>query len=141
MNDKQYQKLKSAGLSDTQIYNYLKTGKVAGENIGGLQSFARTVAKPLLKVATSGIRTGQGLSDLLTGDIEGASQVTKPIDYGYFGKVSPVGGFDEQGNTNLKKFASDVVGTGLEAGSYLIGGGGAKNVASNLFKGKFMKAV
>ena len=87
---------------------------------GGFQRLVQGVAKPLLKTATNVLNFGEGVADLIKGDVQGAHDAaTKERDFGYFGQdIRPVG-VDEEGQfKNVGGFAKDVVGTGAELASY-----------------------
>ena len=87
---------------------------------GLAQSIVQGIAKPFLRTATS--------IAAIPGTLRGDKTATQPRDYGYFGKVSPVG-FDSQGKSlGVTKGTLDAFGTGADIASNIVGGGGALKI-------------
>lgn len=84
------------------------------------QGLVQGIAKPFLKTATNALNFGEGVSRLVQGDVQGANEAaTKARDFGYFGKdIRPVGVDDKGEFKDVGGFTKDVIGTGLEIGSY-----------------------
>lgn len=108
------------------------------QQAGGFQQFVQGVAKPFLRTATNVLNFGEGIADLVKGDVQGAHDAaTKERDFGYFGQdIRPIGVNDSGQFRNLGGFAKDVIGTGAEIGSYLapVGVGAAAKSARVLPK-------
>lgn len=98
---------------------------------------AQGVAKPLLKTATSGLNFIEGTAKLIGGDVQGANEAsTKARDFGFLGRdIRPVGVKEDGEFMNTGEFARDVVGTGVEIGSNLVGSGAAVGVGKATLKG------
>lgn len=127
---------------------------------GFVQSMAQGIASPFLRVASSvgGIASGlgnaaQAIGNKVTGDEENYKRNVKEgmyaldrnreRDFGYFGKVKPVAianASTEGVGETVKSFA-DTAGVGAEIGSYVVGGGGVKNVVGQGLKGAIKGAA
>lgn len=96
------------------------------EQPGFVQSLAQGVAKPFLKLAS----TGRAIIDQATDFSTTSEEIAKrEYDYGYLGKVSAL------------KNPLDSIGAGLEIGSYAIGGGGAAKTLATGLKGKVLQGA
>lgn len=108
---------------------------------GLIQSMAQDVAKPFLKTAVTGYLGLTGIKNLamagkskIFGDEEGykkyVQKITEPkvADFGYLGKVEPTKSFRES------------IGTGIELGSWAIGGGGVRKVTQEGLKQTLLQA-
>jgi len=97
---------------------------------GFLQSVAAGIVRPFARLGTNLINAGQ--------EIVGAP-TTQPFSGKFLGDVTPVGMANGGGLSvqNLK----DSVGTGLELGSYLIGGEGAGGVVETGLKGLLKQSI
>lgn len=106
---------------------------------GFFQKTLQGVAAPFLKLA----RVPAGLAESAIGAISGNEidkkrgadlLSTKPADFGPLGRVNQAG-YDENGNKlSIGNTVKEAVGTGLEMGSYFVGGeaaGGAKGLLEN----------
>lgn len=118
--------------------------------VGTGQGILRSFASPFLKTAATGIKIGKGayngaqaLGDLALGDKAGFNRniqegndamAPKPIDFGYFGKVNPLGANSSKTFLPTGGDLKETIGTGLELGSYALGGEGLVSGASNLLK-------
>lgn len=122
--------LRTKGLDDNKIQTLAEqNGYSLPEEIGGVQSFVQSVAKPFLKVASSIGSIADIAKAKDSKDIEYQSK--RPRDFGYFGQVSPI-------NTDNPL---DAIGTGLEIGSYAIGGGGTASTVVKGLKGKVIQGA
>lgn len=96
----------------------------APEQPGFLKSLAQGIAKPFLKTIAAPFAAVKAGVQLASGNKEGAAQtVNNPVDFGYLGKVTPVGGKVDTTapmGKQLGQFAKDVTGTGVEIGSWFI---------------------
>lgn len=122
---------------------------------GFFQSVAQGIAKPFLKTGLTLARGAEGVYALgkfgvqaATGNKEGAkatiananAKITQPKDFGYLGKTN-VGGYDDQGKPlSTAEQVKDALGTGLELGSYAIGGGEVPGVLGAAKQGVFQAA-
>lgn len=97
------------------------------EKVGGLQSFVQGVAKLPLKFISSARSIGDIAGANSNAEVDAAR--TKQYDYGYFGKVAGL------------QNPIESIGAGLEAGSYLVGGGGAAKTLVTGLKGKILKGA
>lgn len=108
---------------------------------GFFQSLAQGIAKPFLRTAATVVKGVAGLGGLATmgighvtknktleavgSELTKNAASTKPVSAGYFGPITPVG-VDPQGKKYKgAQYAKDVAGTGIELGSYALGGGEA----------------
>ena len=95
------------------------------------------IAKPFLKTATSGLNFLEGTSKLLSGDVKGANEsTTRERNFGILGSVRPVGVQKDGKFGNTGQFAKDVIGTGLEIGSYATPGAVGLGAKTALTAGK-----
>ena len=112
---------------------------------GVVQGMIQTVARPLLKTIASGdalYESVKGLGKAVFGKDTTANKqevdriTTEGKDFGYFGKVTPIGaGFDvTKGVSENKDALKDAVGTGLEASTF-IAPVGAVGKAAQAIKG------
>lgn len=117
---------------------------------GFFQGLIQGAASPFLRTAATagGLITGAGATAVGLGarvlgdekteaDAKKVAQTAlsgKPVDFGYFGKVSPVGYTPEGKEKTGAEYFKDVAGTGLELGSYFMGGGAAKEVVKGAAK-------
>jgi hypothetical protein len=124
---------------------------------GFLASVAKDIASPFLKTGTSIANVLETTANLGAAGISGvfgtkdqtrklladaAASIGKRRNFGVLGKIAPVGYSQETGKmSSLGQSAKDIVGTGLELGSYFVGGGGAKNVAKLGFGGLVKKGA
>ncbi len=115
---------------------------------GFFKSTIQGIAKPFLRVATTGAKALVGIGGLATqgvGKLIGSKSIenvgkeaeanamdTQPTDFGYFGKVQPLGTSEEGKQLTGGQTAKDIVGTGAELASYFVGGGEAAQGAKAL---------
>lgn len=115
---------------------------------GFFQSMVQGIAKPFLRTATTGAKALVGAGGLATQGIaklfgsktlenigsEATANAmdTKPTDYGYFGKVQPLGTSAEGKQLTAGQTAKDILGTSAELASYFVGGGEATQGAKAL---------
>lgn len=147
----QYQRVlspeKPASISPEQAYNEPEKAKKNG--------LIQAVASPFLKTATTAIGALEGIGRGVAALPGGVNQdelskinraTTRERDYGFLGSATPVGVSQQQGQQGQSaitqkggtgQFAKDVIGTGLEVGSYAAPGaiGVGKGVATGLAKG------
>ena len=115
------------------------------EQTGFIQSMAQGMAKPFLTAAATGASAVKGITgaigagiNALTGNKEaakiGLQEAAKPVNInaGYFGTGEAIGGKGESTADVVKKS----VGTGLELGSWMVGGSGAKSAITQSLKQK-----
>lgn len=111
-------------------------------NAGG-ESVVESIANPFLKFGSSLLGIVQASGDLgaaglskLFGDDKKANEfvkkaneaLSKQRDFGVLGKTRAIG-IDEKGKQmGAVDYAKDVIGTGAELGSYIVGGGAASGV-------------
>lgn len=109
---------------------------------GGFQGFVQGIAKPFLKLGSSVAGIAEGTVDLARGDVAGAKDaLTRERDMGYFGTARPIG-IDEQGQQmSTGAGIKDILGTGAELGSYVVGGGGALGVGRATLGGAVKQGV
>lgn len=98
-------------------------------NIG--QQLLQTVAKPAIKTLATGAAAAEGLARTAAALPGGVSQeelnkinqaTTRERDFGVLGSSRPVSVQEDGGMATPGQFARDVIGTGLELGSYLTPG-------------------
>lgn len=144
--------LKARGLDDTKIQTLAQQNGYVMPDIGGVQSFAQSIASPFKKVGATLYGGALGAGSLL--GISGAEEarqklLTRGIDLGYLGQAKPIGAEAynqlQRGEISGGKFVGkaglDLLGTAAEVGSYAIGGGGvAKTVATGL-KGQIARGA
>lgn len=93
------------------------------------KGFIESLASPFVKMGATVAGVGSSIGQLLTGDVQGASEaINKERDFGILGSAKPLGveSYDpSQGvmGGNLGQFGKEVVGTGLELGSWLVPAG------------------
>lgn len=118
--------LHAKGADPAEIEQFVSAAKAEQDSNepGFVQGMVQSVARPFIKAGQTltapfelAARTAQGVSEG-RGLVESASAASDVVggerDFGYFGK-----------NKSIQS-PQDLVGTGAELGSYLIGGGGAK---------------
>lgn len=97
----------------------------APEKEGIFRSIAKSLARPFAKAGVSALALGQATGELLTGDVAGAQEaITRERQVPLVGGVRPIGIGEEGERQATGKFARDVIGTGLDIGSTLVGGTG-----------------
>lgn len=112
---------------------------------GFIQSAVQDIAKPFLKTIVSPYAVVKGAVELAKGkNEEAAKTATKEYDFGYFGKVKPLGAEISPtagvGETLLQG-GKEAVGTALELASNFVGGGGTAGVGKSLLKSELKKAI
>ena len=113
--------------------------------------FVQSIAEPFLKATTSGINTIAGTGSLLASLPGGISQeemqkigesTTKERDFGFLGKARPVGINQETGEElSTGRGIADIIGTGLEIGSYAAPASVGANVVKGAGKATLGQAV
>lgn len=117
----QVQDLRDAGLSDEKIYALAQqNGYSVPEQTGFIKSLVQGVAKAPLRLVST-LRAIPNIIRAKTAQEEELAK-TKNYDYGFLGTAKPL------------QSPIDAAATGLELGSYAIGGGGAKNVVGSAVK-------
>ncbi len=128
---------------------------VQEEQPGFVQSTVQGMASPFLKVATTVKdigKAGFGLAEAGVGKLTGSEELQKkgmetaleagkPTDYGYFGKVSPLGTTKEGEAKSFGQTAQESAGVGTELASWLVGSGGAASTAEQIAKQNVWKAL
>jgi len=99
-----------------------KTSEVAQP--GFIQSLAQGIAKPFLKTLSAPYTAIKSAVQLAKGDTAGANKtLTEPMNFGYFGKVDPLGKKVDPNASMGKQFGQfnkEIFGTGTEIGSWFI---------------------
>ena len=105
---------------------------------GFVKNIIQEIAKPVLRTVAAPFVAAKGAIQLAKGDVAGAEKTTtEPVDFGYFGKVTPVGGnvdVTAPVGKQFGQFTKDIAGTGLEVASNLVGGEGGVAVGKSLLK-------
>jgi len=123
--------------ANVQIGERPKNPKKERQNV--LSTIARDLASPFVKVGASAYNLTSGLGNLVEGGVQKAlgndekasqavrragSEATKVRNIPFFGEVKPLGA-----SGSFAGDVKDVVGTGLQVGSTITGGGAIKNLA------------
>lgn len=94
------------------------------------------IANPFLRTATNAINFVEGTARLVGGDVQGAKRAsTKTRDFGFLGEARPIGVKEDGEFMGTGEFARDVIGTGAEVGSTVVGGGAAATAGKATLKG------
>lgn len=105
---------------------------------GLAKEIIQDIAAPFISVGLAPVALAQSIPKLIKGDIAGAKEeITRERDVGFFGKVKPIAAEAE----SFENFFKEVVGTGLEIGSNIIGGGGATKSLAKSAGGTVLKRV
>lgn len=137
---KKIQEARNQGVPDSVTFKYLNDrglipkdkivqaqAPVQEEQPGGFQSFVQSIAKPVLKIASSARSIGDIAAAKSNAEVDIAK--TKAYDYGYFGKVAGL------------QNPIESIGVGAEIGSYALGGGGAAKTLVTGLKGKVLQGT
>ncbi len=130
-----YGKVQADVPDEQPVENENGTVKKAGGLVKGLVQGLASVPLKLASTAKSIYNQGQGIVKDISGDKEGARAIDEQIakdraegvNYGYLGKAKPLGASGNAGQ-DLK----DAIGTGLEGGALVAGGGGGASVLENI---------
>lgn len=105
---------------------------------GFLRSVAEGIAKPFAQVGVAATNFGESVVDLARGDIKGANEaLSKERNVPLLGKTKPFA----TGKETAGGAAKAVLGTGLEIGSTIVGGGGVGAVGKSTVKGLAKQAA
>lgn len=140
-----YQTLKQGGQVNMDPNNPSSISGAKTDQPGIFQSIVQGAAHPFLQAGLSAARAVQGVGSLIGGNKEdiakNAQNLTKPQDFGYFGKVN-VGGYDDEGKKlSTGDTVKSALGTGVEIGSYLVGGSAGASIAKNAPKAGLLKTL
>lgn len=129
-------------------FNKLPTtegGETEIKKPGFIKSVIQDIAKPVLKTLVSPVAAVKSAVELSKGKTaEAGKTLTKEYDFGYFGKVKPLGADispDATVGQTLRQGTKEMIGTGLELGSNIVGGGGTAAVGKSLLKSQLKRAV
>lgn len=118
-------------------------------------SLAKSIASPFLQttktigsIGQAGLGLGLAGIGKLTGQerlveqgLSTAEKASEPTDFGFFGKISPIGTTPEGETMSTLRTAQQGAGVGAELSSWLMGGGGTASAAEQIAKQNVLKAL
>lgn len=141
----------TGGKPPMSFQDFVKTNPPPQAQPGAVQGFVQGLAKLPLKFGSTIYNTVTAAGDIgasglasLAGDKgtadrlmrQAGAEISQQHDFGYLGKASPIG-YDQGTGEKLSigRSVEDIVGTGLEGASWMIGGGGSIGALKTGLKG------
>jgi len=143
MTPEQIIEARRRGIPDEQILNYMKTGDATKSEIkpGFVQSTLRMIAKPFLRLETTGENIAKATYQLAKRNVAKSEQaLNAPADFGYLGNVEPLKATGKGGKLTGKD-VKDAAGVSLEIASNFVGGQGVGSLAKTTMKGAVAQGI